>query len=183
MSGATHGVNRGIRSGRWARRCIPTSPCSLLSSARGPGDGDGRYPTIESFGYHEQVTFGHVGKPFVAYAQRTTAADDGRPLHAETGYLRVPHRRPDRARPRAPDRDHRARGGDRHVDDGVLRIELATYDRRPHGDHRRQGGRPWSSDRCTWTATSWPTQVRMAAVGQPLQHHLAASLRRSPPPA
>lgn len=53
------------------------------------GDGKGDYPTIEPFRYRERVTFGHVGKPFLAYQQRTWDPDHGAPMHAETGYLRA----------------------------------------------------------------------------------------------
>lgn len=58
----------------------------LLGTWRGKGIGN--YPTIEPFEYEETVTFEHIGKPFVAYAQRTKGTD-GSPLHAETGYIRV----------------------------------------------------------------------------------------------
>ncbi|MCH9730409.1 MAG: FABP family protein, partial [Actinomycetia bacterium] len=54
------------------------------------GQGAGEYPTISPFAYTEEVSFAHIGKPFLRYDQRTKALDDGRPLHAETGYLRVP---------------------------------------------------------------------------------------------
>lgn len=54
------------------------------------GEGAGHYPTIASFEYRERVSFTHTGKPFLAYQQRTWAPSDGQPLHAETGYLRIP---------------------------------------------------------------------------------------------
>lgn len=58
----------------------------LLGTWRGIGTG--AYPTIADFTYAEEVSFSHVGKPFVAYAQKTKDTGSGMPLHAEAGFLR-----------------------------------------------------------------------------------------------
>lgn len=52
------------------------------------GAGTGVYPTIGDFSYAEEVSFTHVGKPFVAYMQKTEDTGTGLPMHAEAGYLR-----------------------------------------------------------------------------------------------
>jgi hypothetical protein len=57
---------------------------------RWAGEGTGGYPTVSPFAFGVELTFSHVGKPFLAYAERTWDLDDGRPLHAETGYWRCP---------------------------------------------------------------------------------------------
>jgi hypothetical protein len=53
------------------------------------GEGQGHYPTITPFAYHEEVVFGHDGRPFLAYAQRTRRAGADVPAHAESGWLRA----------------------------------------------------------------------------------------------
>jgi hypothetical protein len=58
----------------------------LLGTWRGEGLGD--YPTVQPFRYGEEVRFWHVGKPFLAYAQRTWSLADRTPLHGEMGYWR-----------------------------------------------------------------------------------------------
>jgi hypothetical protein len=141
------------------------------------GRGEGEYPTIQPFGYLEEVTFGHVGKPFLVYSQRTKAADDGRPLHAETGYLRMP----------APDRVELVLAhptGITEIQEGtlsstgtILALELTatTIGRTSSAKEVSALTRSFRLDGDELTYT-----MRMGAVGQPLQHHLAATLHRNP---
>jgi hypothetical protein len=141
------------------------------------GRGSGEYPTIEPFGYLEEVTFSHVGKPFLVYGQRTKADDDGRPLHAETGYLRMPSR--DRvelvlAHPT----------GITEIQEGTLSITGTTLEFELTATAI---GRSSSAKEVTALSRSIRVDggemtytLRLGAVGQPLQHHLAATLHRKP---
>ena len=135
------------------------------------GEGAGEYPTISPFRYGEELRFWHVGKPFLAYAQRTWSLDDGRPLHAEAGYWR--------AKPGGVVELVLAHPtGIVEVEEGRLaggRIELAstttagTATAKEVTALRRRFD--LDGDRLSYT-------VAMAAVGPPLQPHLAAELRR-----
>lgn len=139
------------------------------------GHGAGEYPTIQPFGYVEEVSFGHAGKPFLIYGQRTTASDDGRPLHAETGYVRMP----------SPGRVELVLAhptGITEICEGTLSVSGTTVEMELNA----------TTIGCTAsakdvTALSRSIRVdgdeltyalRMGAVGQPLQHHLAATLHR-----
>ena len=141
------------------------------------GRGAGEYPTIESFGYVEEVTFGHVGKPFLTYGQRTKATDDGRPLHAETGYVRVP----------APDRVEWVLAhptGIAEIQEGTLSVTGATIAMELTA---KTIGRTTSAKDVTALSRSilldgdeLTYTLRLGAVGLPLQHHLSATLHRQP---
>ncbi|XP_077242776.1 nitrobindin heme-binding domain protein [Tasmannia lanceolata] len=52
------------------------------------GQGEGGYPTINSFKYGEEISFSHSGKPVIAYSQKTWKLASGEPMHAESGYWR-----------------------------------------------------------------------------------------------
>jgi hypothetical protein len=70
---------------------IPLHPdCLPLGFLLGRWEGEGRglWAADPPFAYREEVVIDHLGKPFLRYAQRTWAADDGRPMHSEAGYLR-----------------------------------------------------------------------------------------------
>ena len=57
------------------------------------GNGRGRFPTIDSFRYREELRFtGHATEPQLHYEQRTWdtthRSDHGEPLHWESGFVR-----------------------------------------------------------------------------------------------
>jgi len=142
----------------------------LVGRWRGEGRGD--YPTIDAFEYREEVAYTHVGKPFLAYTQRTWKLPDGAPLHSESGYLRA-------------------------TGEGAVELVLAH----PSGVVEVSTGRVHDGDvevasiqvLGTPTAKSVETvrrslhvdgdvlryRVDMAAVGQPLGFHLEAELHRA----
>jgi hypothetical protein len=134
------------------------------------GEGKGFYTTIDSFSYGEEIRLWHVGKPYLAYTQRTWALDDGRPLHGESGFWRMA---------------------------GDDRVELVVAHPNGHvevaeGELR---GTAMSLTSTAVVSTSTAKQVdeverdlrvdgetltyelRMAAVGQALEGHLRAELR------
>ena len=59
---------------------------------RWEGAGIGGYPTIESFRFGQEISFSHNGKPFLSYTSRTWRLDEeghiGLPLGTESGYWR-----------------------------------------------------------------------------------------------
>lgn len=135
------------------------------------GEGKGEYPTIKPFAYREEVRFWHVGKPFLAYMQKTQAADDGRPLHAEMGYLRAP----------APDRLEFVIA----QAIGFAEIEIGTVrDQRVELKSESFVRAPTAKQVTAVTRTIWVAddvlryELAMAMANVPMSHHLSAMLRR-----
>jgi hypothetical protein len=143
------------------------------------GQGAGLYPTISTFAYREEVRFWHVGKPFLAYGQRTWAADDGRPLHAETGYWRLPGGKAGLRGPHAKVELVLAHPtGIVEVVEGELAGTTLTL--RTTAVHGTASAKEVTALEREFAVEGEVLryELRMAAVGQPLQHHLAAELRR-----
>lgn len=150
----------------------------LLGTWRGSGEGS--YPTIDDFGYVEEITFGHVGKPFLAYGQKTRHATTDLPLHAESGYLR-------------PVGLTAGTGAVELVlahPTGLLEPLVGTFTATDDGgrfDLRCPAVVTTPSAvevvaterRITVAGDRLTYDVAMAAVGQPLTHHLTATLHRA----
>ena len=141
----------------------------LLGTWRGMGKGV--YPTIDDFTYGEEIRFWHFGRPLIAYTQRTWSLDNETPMHSEMGFWR-------------PQRD------------GSIEIVLThTFGAVEIQEGRIEGARIVTESRTVASTTSAKEvtqiartyemegtslryQVAMAAVEQPLQGHLEATLTR-----
>ena len=140
------------------------------------GEGEGRYPTIDPFRYREDVAFGHVGKPFLTYRQATVRLDTGQPSHAEVGYLRaVGGGRLELVLAHPTGLVEVAEGEMVEEGDGLtLRLASTTVAGTATAKEVTQLART-----IIVTDDTLHYDLSMAAVGQPLQHHLAATLHRS----
>jgi hypothetical protein len=139
------------------------------------GCGTGEYPTIDDFAYVESITFSHVGKPFVAYSQRTRHPDSGAPMHAESGYLRVPVPGSIEivmAQPTGLAEIYQGAvvGGEVPL---VIDVRSTSISATPTAKEVTATERTISV-----TGDDLRYTFRMAAVGQPLRHHLSATLHR-----
>lgn len=145
----------------------------LLGTWRGPGEG--HYPTIADFGYLEELTFSHVGKPFLAMNQRTRDQVSDAPMHAEVGYLRPQPSHAVELVLTQPTGVVEIHMGSVAETDGALVVDLrterveGTRTAKPISEVRR---------RLEVKGDTLITEMWMAAMGQPLTHHLRAELTR-----
>lgn len=142
------------------------------------GAGEGVYPTIDDFAYTEEIVLTPgPGKPFLAYTQRTKGAD-GLPRHAEMGYWRPVGDGGVELVLAHPTGIVERLVGSATATDGGLVIDLRDDDvaitpaaKSVTATHRRF---ELDGDVLTYT-------MAMAAVGEPLTHHLSARLERVTP--
>ena len=138
------------------------------------GTGSGEYPTIESFQYNEEISFGHVGKPFLAYTQKTRDAVTGLPLHAEAGYIRPVGQ--DRVEFLVVQPSGISESYEGTVDGTAISLESVSVTTTATAKDVTAVRRVISVDTDTMTLSY---TMAMAAVGQELQHHLAGELHHS----
>ncbi len=141
------------------------------------GAGVGGYPTVDEFRYGQEITFSHNGKPFLAYTSRAWILDeDGnkvRPAGQETGYWRT---RPN---------------GQLEVllahPTGFVEIWLGTVDGpkieiKTDLVARTESAKEYTAGHRLYGLVEGDLLYAfdMAAMGQPLQSHLSARLKRVP---
>lgn len=135
------------------------------------GEGKGEYPTVQSFGYREELRFTHNGKPFLIYQQRTSSLEDGGPMHGETGYWRIkPGGVVEMVLAHPTGVTEIAEGT---VVDGVIDVASTYVGLTSTAKDVSRLERTFRLD-----GDVLRYELRMAAVGQPAQVHLTAELRR-----
>jgi hypothetical protein len=140
------------------------------------GVGVGGYPTIDEFRFGQEVTFSENGKPFLHYLSRSWLLDDEgnqvRPLAQETGYWR-------------PQPDGKLEVLLAHptgfVEIWLGEVDGAKIELSTDVVARTDSAKPYTAGHRLYGLVEgdllWAYD--MAAVEQPLQPHLSATLRRA----
>ena len=139
------------------------------------GRGNGHYPTINDFAYLEELTFGHVGKPFVAMGQKTRDASTELPLHAESGYFRPQDDGTVELVLAQPSGILEILSGPINSTDDGLELDLASVSVHLSPSAKSVIG---TRRRYVISGDSMMFDMWMAAVGKPMTHHLSARLNR-----
>lgn len=149
------------------------------------GVGTGQYPTIEDFRFGQEVSFISDGRPFLSYLSRSWLLDEAgervRPLGTESGFWRPrPNNRLEvqLAHPTGYAEIWYGQIEVTGIEQAVItgaRADLRTdvVARTESAKEYTEGSRLYGlvDDRLLWT-------FDMAAMGQPLTNHLAATLTR-----
>ncbi|GAB3251906.1 heme-binding beta-barrel domain-containing protein [Arthrobacter pigmenti] len=143
----------------------------LVGTWRGPGTGE--YPTISSFTYTEELTFTDVGKPFLAYVQRTWSPE-GNPMHTETGFLRVPDAQTIEFTIAQPTGQTELAEGSLTETTSGFRMDLRS--RMVNAATAKQVEE--TERRYSLDGDELSVDFAMAAVGLPMTHHLSSTLHR-----
>lgn len=137
------------------------------------GVGAGEYPTVKDFAYSEEIELRPVpGKAMLAYRSATKAAEDGRPIHGESGWLRVVGEGAvELVIAQGPGLVEISEG---FVEEGEILLSSTLIAGSSSAKPVTATERRYRVDGDTLRY-----EVAMAAVGVPLTHHLQARLTRS----
>ncbi len=135
------------------------------------GQGEGEYPTIEPFGYTEELVVAPVpGRPVLTWASRTRDLE-GNPRHAESGFVRPVADGIELVLAHSFGIVEVAVGS---IDDGRLAIDSLSLTGTPSAKDVTAVRRRYEVE-----GDELRYDIAMAAVGVVLSHHLRATLCRT----
>ena len=61
----------------------------LIGTWQTNNPGNGKFLTIETFSYHEEIEFFSIGQPMLNYVAQSWHPESKKPMHREVGFLKI----------------------------------------------------------------------------------------------
>lgn len=61
----------------------------LEGTWRAESTGEGKFPTIKSFNFSEEINFSSIGQPMLNYVGQSWHPEKKKPMHREVGFLKI----------------------------------------------------------------------------------------------